>query len=61
MRYVTDFSSESFGMYVGIIYMSMVNVFAPLILVITLKQLRELKSLLMSSMNTGVQLVILAV
>ena len=23
MRYVTDFSSESFGMYVGIIYMSM--------------------------------------
>ena len=26
MRYVTDFSSESFGMYVGIIYMSMSRV-----------------------------------
>jgi boron transporter len=25
MRYVTDFSSESFGMYVGIIYMSRSN------------------------------------
>ena len=29
MRYVTDFSSESFGMYVGIIYMSMLRTFTP--------------------------------
>lgn len=27
MRYVTDFSSESFGMYVGIIYMSKSELF----------------------------------
>lgn len=60
MRYVTDFSSESFGMYVGIIYMSMVNVHPLSMLVITLEQSRELRSSLMNSMNMGVQPVILA-